>query len=279
MKRAPICASVSLSLVCGLAAAGTAQSTAGYQPVRRAGAGQAISAADVRIAPTTMAEGSSSIDIGGDHWNARGFDLKTLIAQIYDVDLRLVEFAGDDAGDARYDVTLNLPREIDEDAMQRMLEQALEKKFGLAITPERRTMDVYVLTAPNGPGAALHRHRTSGITKLVAQDSADQTSDDAEQITYLGKDCEGVSSGGITASAGTIGEFRRTLEPDLDRLLVDETGLKGNYDFQIGNYANQQELFQLLRTELGIVVTPAERQVTVLAIRPAGAGRELRAAM
>ena len=111
---------------------------------------------------------------------------------------------------------------------------------------------------------------------MVAQNSADSTPDEAQQITFLGKKCEGVSSGGITASAGTLGEFRRTLEPDLDRLLIDETGLEGSYDFAIGNYRNQHELFQLLHDALGIVVTPGRRDVTVLTVRPR---QELRAAM
>ena len=62
----------------------------------------------------------------------------------------------------------------------------------------------------------------------------------------------------------------------MDRLLIDETGLTGSYDFQIGNYGNEQELFQLLHEELGIVVTPEQRNVTVLTVRPA---QEMRAAM
>jgi uncharacterized protein (TIGR03435 family) len=222
-----------------------------------------------------MGANSTSIDVGGDHWIARGFDLKTLIAQVYDVDVRRVDIADSVAGDAKYDLSLTLPREVDEVAMQRMLEDALERKFGVSIAAESRALEVYVLTAPDGAGAGLHRHRAGGLT-LVAQDSADPASEDAEQITFLGKKCEGVSSGGITASAGTLGEFRRTLEPDLDRLLIDETGLQGSYDFAIGKYGNQQELFQLLRDELGIVVTPERRDVTVLAVRPR---QDLRAAM
>jgi uncharacterized protein (TIGR03435 family) len=246
------------------------------KPVRRAvGTERGIALSAVHIGPTSMQANSTSIDIGGDHWIARGYDVKTLIAQIYDIDIRRVDFAADNTGEQKYDVTLTLPREVDAGVMQRLLEDALERKFGVTIAEESRPMDVYVLTAPNGPGAALHLHHSSGMI-LVAQDSADPASDDAAQITFLGKDCEGVSSGGISASAGTLGEFRRTLEPDLDRLLIDETGLTGSYDFQIGNYGNKQELFRLLRDELGIVVTPQQRNVTVLTVRPA---QEMRAAM
>jgi uncharacterized protein (TIGR03435 family) len=94
--------------------------------------------------------------------------------------------------------------------------------------------------------------------------------DDMQQITFIGKECSGVSSGaGITMSAETIAEFRRTLEPDMDRLLIDETGLAGNFDFAIGGYANRNELFKLMREQLGIVVTAAERKVDVLAVRSA----------
>lgn len=272
MKRAPISACLALALACGVVATAAAQGRVSHPPVQRvATAGRAISSSEVRIQPTALPANSTSIDIAGDHWNARGFDLKTLISQIYDIDIRRIDFADDGTGDARYDVTLTLPREVDEDVMQRMLENALERKFGLTITPEKRSLDVYVLTAPNGPGAGLHRHR-AGAAVLVA----DETTDDETQITFLGKNCDGVSSGGITASAGTLGEFRRTLEPDLDRLLIDETGLKGSYDFQIGNYSNEGELFKLLHEELGIVVTPAQRNLTVLTVRPR---QELQAAL
>ena len=61
--------------------------------------------------------------------------------------------------------------------MQRMLEDALEQKFGLTITPESRAMDVYVLTAPNGPGSGLHPHmsaaRRGAKTLLVSAGSSD----------------------------------------------------------------------------------------------------------
>lgn len=208
---------------------------------------------DVRITPTKLNEGSSSIDIGSDRWVARGYDLRTLIAQIYDIDARRIDFPGDESN-ARYDVSLILPRDVDEGLMKHMLKDAIEHQFGLTITPESRPMDVYVLTSPNGPGAALHRHRASG---------------DAQQITFQGKNCSGESSGTeVSATGGTIAEFSRTLEPELDRLLVDETDLRGSYDFTLGSYANQQELFHLLREHLGIVVTAARRSVTILTVRP-----------
>jgi uncharacterized protein (TIGR03435 family) len=255
------------------------------KPLRRATRiEQGIASNLVHISATTMKPGSTSIEVGSDRWNARGFDLKTLISQIYSVDVRRIDFPNDSLADTRYDVTLALPEDVDVDTMQLILQAALEKRFGLAINEEKRVMDVYVLTAPNGPGTALHPHvsaaRRGAKALLVSEGAAtdaDQVADpDLEQITYLGKDCSGVSSGGILASAGTIGEFRRTLEPDLDRLLVDETGLAGSYDFAIGSYRNRDDLFKLMHEQLGLVVTPAQRQVTVLTVRPAD---EMKAAL
>jgi uncharacterized protein (TIGR03435 family) len=282
MKRAPISA-VGVVLAIAVATSAVAQSKATYQPSARAvRAAREISASEVHITSTTMKAGSTSIDVAGDHWVARGYDLKTLLSQVFDVDARRIDFANNGSTDARYDVTLQLPREVDQDMMQSMLQGALERKFGVRIAAEQRTMDVYVLTAPSGPGVGLHPHRVAGragLATLVAQGSNDAGSDDAGQITYFGKACSGVSSGGIAASAGSIGEFRRTLEPDLDRLLVDETHLTGSYDFKIGNYANENELFKLMHDELGIAVTPTQRQVTMLTVRPAAAGHEMRAAL
>ena len=206
MKRAPISAGIGLILVCGIAGTAAAQSKAGAQPVRRTvSAERGISSSEVHITPTHMLANSTSIDIAGDHWIARGFDLKTLIAQIYDIDIRRIDFSSDRSGDAKYDVTLTLPREVDEDVMQRMLETALERKFGMTITPESRAMDVYVLTAPNGPGAALHRHRAGGM-KLAAQASPSRHRTMPSRLRSWGK-LRWRLLRRDPASAGTLGEF------------------------------------------------------------------------
>ena len=225
---------------------------------------------EVRINRVADSAGNSSIEVGADHWDARGYDLKSLISEIFEIDARLVDVPQDVAENVRYDVSLSLPTELDQDSMQRILVKALAQRFGVTIKPETRTMDVYVLSAPEGPTSGLKRHsfaRHAGLKKLVA--GGDDLDNEGGRITYMGRDCSGVSSGGITVEGGTIADFRRTLEPDLDRVLVDETKLRGSYDFKIGTYANQTQLFDLMRVGLGLVVTPEQRSVTVLTVRPA----------
>ena len=227
---------------------------------------------EVRIDQARDTAGNSSIEVGADHWEARGYDLKSLVAEIFEIDARLVDVPQDLSVNARYDVSLSLPTELDQDSMQRILGKALAQRFGVTIKPEARTMDVYVLSAPEGPASGLKRHsfaRHAGLKKLIA--GGDDSDDEGGRITYTGKDCSGVNSGGIAVEGGTIADFRRTLEPDLDRVLVDETKLHGSYDFKIGMYVNQKQLFELMRVGLGLVVTPEQRNVTVLTVRPAEA--------
>jgi len=284
MTRAPrsstLLLCLTLSLCCGIATDATAQgASSGRAAARHTAGGRSVAQElrgtnEVRISPSAMAPGSTSMEIDADRWSARGFDLKTLIAQIYDVDVRRVDFPDETAASVRYDVTLDLTDEDSQESIQHRLQSAIEKKFGLAIATQSRAMDVYVLTAPNGPGPALRLHHASvqsasgnPLLKLTSLEDSDPETEDPQQITYVGKDCSGVAAGGIAATAASLAEFRRTLEPGLDRLLVDDTHLAGSYDFKIGNYSNQQELFQLLRDQLGLVVAPARRMVVVLTVR------------
>ena len=236
----------------------------------------------VSIVPTTQPEDSSSIDIGSDHWIALGYDLRALIAEIYAADLLRIDLPAN-ADPARYDVSLKFPEETTEEQVHHFLQQALRDKFRIVISREARTTDVYVITSPHGPGPALHPHRstvstrTSSAAAKNASFSPGSSGDlelapeDMQRFTIQGRICPGISSGGISATAGTISEFRRVFEPTLDRPLVNESNLPGSYDFQIAQYSSREELFQLLSDQLGLVLTPSQRQITVLAVRSAEA--------
>lgn len=255
MKR--ISASVRLSLVLafGYAALAPAQNLPPPPTVRPVAA-----AYKLKLTPTTLPPGSVSMDIEPDSWTAHGFDLKSLIAQLYDFDPRRIDFADRSLAEIRYDVILTSPTEMDADALQQLVVEALEKKLGLNIVHQSRELDVYVLSAPQGPGAAMRRHSAKH-----AQDA-----DDSEQFEFEERHCTGIaSSKGITAVGGTMQGFVRELEPDLDRLLIDETHMQGGYDFTIDGYGNQETLFKLLKDELGLVVSPARRNVSVVVVREA----------
>ena len=254
MKRTSASVRFSLALAFGLAAWATAQNMTPHLPN-----GQAAVAYQLKIVPTKMDQGNVSLEITPDSWIARGFDLKSLIAQIYDFDPRRIDFTDPGLADARYDVTLTTPTEMDPDVLQNLAVEAVTKKLGLSIVHESRALDVYVLTAPGGPGSAMHRH------------FAEAGADEPEQFKFEARHCAGIASGGgIAASGGTMREFTRQLEPDLDRLFIDETHLTGGYDFTVGGYANQETLFRLLHDQLDLVVVPARRIVAMVVVRTTG---------
>jgi len=274
MHRAPFLPSLSVTILCLTVAAGAQSGPS----ARKAGAAAVIKSAlpsQVHIVQTALPEGNSSIEIGSDSWAARGYDIRSLIAQVFDVDARRIDLPNEMLDGQRFDVSVDLPADSDDDTVRRLLADAMEKRFGLTIVPESRTMDVYVLTAPNGAGAAMKRHTVKLGAAEIAGFGAD-SADDLSKVTVYGQNCtEKGSDHGITVEASTLADFERTLEPDLDRVLLDETHLSGSFDFAVSKYESQQQLFQLLQDQLGLVVTPAERTVTVLAVRPAAKAPEL----
>jgi uncharacterized protein (TIGR03435 family) len=271
MHRAPLLVSLSFVLI-GLPATADAQSSASRPHSQAVSEDHAALPYQVHIAPTSLPEGSSSIETGGDSWAAKGYDLRTLIAQIFDVDVRRIDFPNEAVASERFDIAVSLPVEVNESTMQHLLADAIQKRFGLHIAPVSEAMNVYVLTAPNGPSTAMKRHVTKISAAEIAGFSGADADGDAGKITVFGQDCtDKGSNAGISVEASTMSDFRRTLEGDLDRVVLDETHLAGSFDFTVGNYTSQQQLFQLLHDQLGLVVTPMERNVTVLAVRPAGA--------
>jgi uncharacterized protein (TIGR03435 family) len=253
MKRALITASIGLALAAACSTNAAAQSRPAQNLRHQVKAEPAQP--EVRITPSTLPSGSTSIEIGTDRWKARGYDLRSLISEIYDTESMRIDLPGSISATDHYDVTLSLAHDIDPDQMQQMLKDALEKKFGVRVTPETRSMQVYVMSAPAGPGSAMHLHARA---------------DDAGQITYSGRDCPGISAHGIEASATGLSDLGRALEADLNGVVVDETRLPGNYDFKLAQYSNPGELIQMLHDQLGLVVKPLERKVTVLKVRPQG---------
>src|ERR1035438_8372376 len=197
MNRVPTFAYLTFVLASGFATVALAQNPSSHQPVRHAASADHSSLPyEVHIAASKLKAGSTSISIGSDSWSAGGYDLRSLIAEIYNIDGRRIELPETVAADARYDVSLNLPVDVSAETMQQVLGDAIQKKFGVTIRTESRPMPVYVLTAPNGPGAAMHRHTFAlrgGRKSLVAQGD---NADDMQRITYIGKGCSGVTSGG-----------------------------------------------------------------------------------
>lgn len=74
---------------------------------------------------------------------------------------------------------------------------------------------------------------------------------------------------------GTADEFCKMLEQELDRPIVNETGLEGNFQFRVtggqpqGDEPPPHDFVQRLRDQLGLIVTEEQRDVDTLVFTPA----------
>jgi uncharacterized protein (TIGR03435 family) len=231
---------------------------------------------EVHISPAAHDSKSTSGGYGFDSWSVHGAELKNLIATIYSVDPGRVDFPNADAAKKQYDIDLFLPEQESPEAMAHRIQEALKQQLHLSITPETHSMDVYVLTAPNGPGPALHDASSSSGGSIGSSNtemewkSPDGREPTPEDIQHLMEQATaaGISVSGISISNGTIDVLRWELEKGLDRPVIDETNLTGSYDLEIAaGDRTREQFFQLLRDRFGLVVTPSQRNIMLVTVR------------
>ena len=231
---------------------------------------------EVHISPTAKDSHDISAGNAPGFWSAHGTELKNLIAGLYNVDIGRVDFPNADTAKKRYDIELVLPEAESSEAFSQRIQEALKQQLHLSITPETHSMDVYVLTAPNGPGPALHDVDSPGGGSIGSSstemewkspDGREPTPEDIQRLMERAK-AAGISVSGISISNGTIHDLRSVLEKGLDRPVIDETNLTGRYDLEIpAGDRTREQFFQLLRDRFGLVVTPSQRNITMIAVR------------
>jgi uncharacterized protein (TIGR03435 family) len=224
---------------------------------------------------------------GPDHWIQRGFDLKTIVATISRTDPSRVDLPESFDARVRYDFVLVPPREEDIETMYRRVREGIEKYFHVAISKQIRSKDVYVMTAIEGktpPPKPPAKPETdedgwttlsprlvaaSGFTRTIAvphgapptrkalEDAAKQLADEDELPDMAS----------ISASNTSMDHFRTALEGGLKRPIVDETKLSGTYDLAVkGRAQTVEEFLGMLRDQLGLLLTPTQRGIEIVAV-------------
>jgi uncharacterized protein (TIGR03435 family) len=223
---------------------------------------------------TTLGTTSASAP---DYWSVGGFDLKSIVAQAYGVDESRIDFRDAAAAGKRYDVALVLPQPEDHDAMMGRIQDDLKQKFNLKIASEHEAMEVFVVTAPYGPGPKLRPAEDSMGGGFVSSFGASfalpkgqkPTPETIEKAIEQQRASSGITMlGNISVSGVTIEDFCKVLEKGLDRKVVDETQLTGHYDFNVvRGDRTRDEFFDMLREQLGLALTPEQRDVPMLVVR------------
>jgi uncharacterized protein (TIGR03435 family) len=195
---------------------------------------------EVHISPSTLKQDSQSVTSRPDYWTARGFTLKDIVARLYKVEERRVILPAALDAAPRYDFALVLPAPEEDAAIDRLVEQAIQTRFGIAIAREKRLSDVYVMTASHELPAATSRSGSSGVT---------------------------ITATSISANNATMQDISEMLEHHLQRTVLDETGLTGRYEFALTGITRSTGGFlKALNEKLGLTLTPAPREVDMIIV-------------
>jgi uncharacterized protein (TIGR03435 family) len=239
---------------------------------------------EVHIAPTQMAENSTSGNRGPDYRSERGYDLRGILAKLYHVDASRVDLPSTLDNGARYDFAMVLPAQEGPEKMDQRVQEAIAEHFHVTIAFETRPMDVYVLTAIPGqtqdikPSGELENITSSSMASLSVVVASPQSQPSTQEeiqnparklyqpVSRAG--LRGISFiGGVSVHSSTMEEFCHSLEMGLDRLVIDETNLKDRYDLAVEGAGSTQEFMTLLRDQLGLVVSPGKRDVRMLVVK------------
>jgi len=224
---------------------------------------QAFEVASIRLNKTGIRGGSADFPRGGERFTATNMPFGALVLIAYNVTVRQLSGPGDFLSE-KYDVAAKAGHAAGPDEMRRMLQALLADRFKLAIRRETKEVPVYALTVGKG-GAKLRR------------------SDSPEGWAEAPRTPSG--AGGIEPSSGrlvfkneSMGDFAWALSRMAgfgDRVVVDHTGLKGRYDFELTferNRAAQESgiedppIFSAIEEELGLKLESTKRPVEFLIV-------------
>ncbi len=176
-------------------------------------------------------------------------DLETLLVRLFHLRTPLMIHWDIPKPESRFSFAAKAPNG-DEQMLERVSVPAVAAALALSITREDVEHDVYVMTAPHGPGANLEQ---TGVT-----------SRDHHRFHQVAID------GVLFATEGSFDGLIQALEELLGRPIIDETGWGGCWNwgmhFETGN---AQSVIQAARKQLGLVLIPERRKVEMVVVRQA----------
>jgi uncharacterized protein (TIGR03435 family) len=195
---------------------------------------------EVSIRP---AKPSISMSLAGKSFRARGMELRKLISIAYDTSTARV-FSSSPLANNTYEVSIKIVRD-DRACLLALLQQALKGALGVNVRKESRTMDVYILTV------------SKGLKPLLR--SADK---DMPIMSDVGQ---------INSRGAVLSYIASVLENLLDKVVLDETNLKGRYDIDLfWDRDNPESVIPAFREQLGLEIRKEVRSVEVLVFETAG---------
>jgi uncharacterized protein (TIGR03435 family) len=206
--------------------------------------------------------------VGGEPKNLNSFPIKRIVGGPSWID------------SASFDIQAVTEEDVPPATMRLMLQRLLEERFGLRLRTEQRNMEAYALLLDRRDGRLgpqLRPAQVKDCSKLTDQQQVDRRCGDGASgdtqtmtIAIYGSDKDmaafGEHLGGPTGA-------------NLDRPVIDRTGLKGRFDYEVrfsptaGRLDSVgpalppvPDLFRALRDQLGLKLEPVIAPVDILVV-------------
>lgn len=177
--------------------------------------------ASVRLNKTGTRGGSMDFPKGGERFIATNMPLGALVLIAYNITVRQLSGPSDFLSE-KYDVAAKAEHAVSPDEMLRMLQALLVDRFKLVVREEIKEVPVYALTVVKG-GPRLRQSSPSESERATPR--IPSHAGGAEQ-----------KSGHLIFTNESMPDFAWALSRTAgigDRVVVDNTGLKWNYDFEL----------------------------------------------
>ena len=220
---------------------------------------------------TSDAVGDGGLGWGADSITGRNQSPASLLRMAFGVQADQIINTPAWASAERFDISAKVAPGIVFNAMtmfQPMLRKLLEERFGLKIHHETRELNVYRLV----------RVRADRLGPKLAAAPANACSPpdqkDAASLIAAGRGCSaGPVPGGISVHGMPLATLTSLIAPSLERVVVDGTGLRGNWDLDL-TFVNQVQdangdgpsLFAALQEQLGLKLETGRASVDVIVV-------------
>ncbi|HTA43843.1 MAG TPA: TIGR03435 family protein [Bryobacteraceae bacterium] len=226
--------------------------------------------ASIRLNKTGLPRrGSMEFSKGGERFTATNMPLGPLLLTAYNITVRQLSVPASFPDD-RYDIAARADHPLGPDEMRHMIQELLVDRFKLVVHREIKEVPVYALVIGKG-GQKLH-------------ESQERESDASPRTPSRAGGTE-PGSGHLIFKNESMSDFAWALSRTADigdRLVVDQTGLTGNYDFEL-MFGRDNEptagadgrapatpqlpsIFSALQDQLGLKLEPKKASVEFLEI-------------
>jgi uncharacterized protein (TIGR03435 family) len=207
--------------------------------------------------------------------------LEALMIRVYD--LRRFELVGAPSwvNEERFDLLAKPPDDATQDQIIPMMKTLLAERFKLRTHRDRREQPIYALVPDRGdkqlgPRLTLSEHDCAAFLAAGGRPTSDSAPRDRagrSACTTLGR--AGIGRWTLMFGGSPLTEVARRLEPFVDRRIIDETHISGNFDVEVSfawppgtspSTSNAPEIYTAVREQLGLRLQPRNQATEVLVI-------------